>query len=490
MKFTALLLFGAVALSAAIPTFVSEQQTKFSPDQLTRIKLGKTDSIRTELRRKGTPLSAILQQEKESLLSSGAGTGNVPIVDFSDAQYYGNIEIGTPAQTFKVIFDTGSANLWVPSSKCPLSQIGCDIHKKYNAAKSSTYKANGTVFSIQYGSGACSGFVSSDTVSVGGLVATDTLFAEVTKQPGITFAVGKFDGLMGLGFDTISVDHMPPVWYNLVAQKQVAEPVFAFWLSKTAAGGAGGELTLGGLDPNHYTGDITYTPVTKKGYWQFNAGGIKIGDTDYCEGGCKAIADSGTSMIAGPVDVVKKINDLIGATGILTSECRMLVDQYGPELIKQIVEKVPTEAICESLNYCTNATVATNGIECSLCKLAVEAAKKAVESKTAEDAVLHLIEKACDKLPSPNGESLVDCAKLSTMPNVDITIEGKVFTLTPDDYVLQVAAEGESECISGFIGMDIPAPAGPLWIMGDVFMRKYYTVFDFGNSRLGFAESK
>ena len=75
------------------------------------------------------------------------------------------------------------------------------------------------------------------------------------------------------------------------------------------------------------------------------------------------------------------------------------------------------------------------------------------------------------------------------LPPLSFVIGGQSFELTGDEYTLRIQAFGQSACVLGFMGMDLPQPAGAMWILGDIFLARYTTVFDFGADRIGFARA-
>ncbi len=90
---------------------------------------------------------------------------------FLKSSFLGTIALGTPPQYFRVIFDTGSANLWVPSLKCLIPSGGrhpdktCLAKKrKFDSCASTTFHPLDIPFHINYGSGGLDGHLSNDTL--------------------------------------------------------------------------------------------------------------------------------------------------------------------------------------------------------------------------------------------------------------------------------------------------------------------------------------
>ena len=412
--------------------------------------------------------------------------GQEPLKNYADAQYYGEIGLGTPAQTFQVVFDTGSSNLWVPSAQCAWSNVACRVHNKYDAARSETYEEDGTPFAIQYGTGSLSGYLSRDTLQWAGLEVAGQTFGEAVSEPGLTFVGAKMDGILGMGFGDIAVNGVPTPFDNLVDQGAVSQPVFSFWMNRDPDAAEGGELVLGGMDPAHYVGKHVWAPVTKEGYWQFDMDGLALGGmpVDGCDGGCSAIADTGTSLLAGPTQHIAALNRQLGARGVLATQCSSLVHQYGDEIIERLVDGESPEDVCTAANACT----VDDSNVCLMCETVVMLLEQYLKSDPAKDKIKQELDSLCDLVPSPMGESAVECATLGDLPVVEFSIGGLPFPLSPEQYVLRMDdGSGNEVCLSGFIGLDVPEPMGPLWILGDVFLGAYHSVFDVGNKRVGFA---
>jgi len=408
------MLFRSLAIAATLSSLASAKD-----DGLIRMKLTKrsdhemvaahlkaeNDALRLAMAGGDTPEEKVtlrgskpfkFDEQVEAALEEEGKAESVAIKDYANAQYYGTIHIGTPPQEFTVIFDTGSSNLWVPKVHCK----NCGYwfinggKSKYDQSKSSSFKKDGSDFHIQYGSGDVKGYFSNDSITLADdIVVTNQMFAEVENAGGLGmgYMMGKFDGILGLGFEGLSLGGAKTVFKNAIDENIVAEKIFAFDLGDNKEG----ELTFGGYDDSKFTGEISWVTLSEPKYWQIDLDDIKAGS--FSSGKTNGIVDSGTSLITGPSTEITRIASSVGATSNLL------------------------------------------------------------------------------------GQYTIDCAKVSTLPNLEFHINGKNYPVPGKDLVIQSGGT----CLFALMGMDIPS--GPKWILGDVFMRQYYTIFDYGNARVGLA---
>ncbi|DAA21545.1 renin isoform X1 [Bos indicus x Bos taurus] len=282
-----------------------------------RIFLKKMPSVRESLKERGVDMARLGAEWSQltKTLSFGNRTSPVVLTNYLDTQYYGEIGIGTPPQTFKVVFDTGSANLWVPSTKCSPLYTACEIHSLYDSLESSSYVENGTEFTIHYGSGKVKGFLSQDLVTVGGITVTQT-FGEVTELPLLPFMLAKFDGVLGMGFPAQAVGGVTPVFDHILAQRVLTDDVFSVYYSRDSKNShlLGGEIVLGGSDPQYYQENFHYVSISKPGSWQIRMKGVSVRSTTLlCEEGCMVIVDTGASYISGPTSSLRLLMEALGA---------------------------------------------------------------------------------------------------------------------------------------------------------------------------------
>lgn len=189
------------------------------------------ESLRSKLNREGkwneyyqAKLAAKAAGNYASKISGGESTN-----DWDDIVYVATIQLGTPAQNFDVILDTGSSNLWVPDKTCHVS--ACNGKHKYDKDKSSTYVANGQHWSIRYGTGSASGILGQEKLCLGDSnICYNTQVFGMATTIAPFFAQQPLDGILGLGWPSISVDHVVPPMQNLLPTLDM--PLFTVWLAR------------------------------------------------------------------------------------------------------------------------------------------------------------------------------------------------------------------------------------------------------------------
>lgn len=228
--------------------------------------------------------------------------------------YAGIVSIGSPQQDFKVIFDTGSSNLWVPSVECDTQM--CKMHHQFNHKKSKDFSLVGVNMGVKFGTGNIWGRLARDTVSLGThkhqiKVAKQT-FGMIEKEHGQVFHTDKFDGILGLSFSALSMYKAPVLFSNIASQHLLTHPMFSFYYSPS---GKTSMVEFGTPNKDHYKGKIKWVDVSKPMYWQLKLKDIKVGKKhlNLCpDGDCKLVVDTGTHMFTSPSRHMNTILSEIG----------------------------------------------------------------------------------------------------------------------------------------------------------------------------------
>ena len=248
--------------------------------------------------------------------------------------------------------------------------------------------------------------MSKDKVCAAGICIDDQPFAEATNERGYLFIIAEFDGILGMAFKSLSVGGLPTFFDNLLKQGKIEAPVFSFWLNPdwnhlTNSG----LLILGGIDQSLYEGQLRYINLLDEAFWNVRMNRVIVGSNSFtvCANGCKAIFDTGTSMIAGPMEEINAINQAIGA-----------------------------------------------------------------------------------KFDPVSGYVTLECSSVSHLPEIRFNLGGQNYALMSKDYILIVYENLKKYCVSGFMGIE----RANTWVLGGIFMGKYYTVFDAANNVVGLALAK
>ncbi|KAI8891018.1 acid protease [Backusella circina FSU 941] len=309
--------------------------------------------------------------------------------------YYGTIEIGEPAQTFNVIFDTGSSDFWVVSADCK-TQDTCTDHSQYNASRSITYQAESKDnIRIKYGTGSIHARVGRDTVRLANMTLQDQFISEaidVSQE----FKGLPIDGIIGLGLPSFYSGSRSLV-QNMLQERYIDEALFGFYIQSEMA-----EIDFGGTDSDHYNGEIHYAPVVGDSYWMVNVSDFNF--HNYSSGPRQAIIDTGTSLlVTTPEDADAIHAHITGATS----------------------------------NY--------------------------------------------------DGTYSIPCHLKGKIDDLVFIVNGYQMTVPSDEYILVPSDEDDTMCLSGISGQS--SKLADRWILGLVFLKNYYTVFDVNNHRIGFAET-
>jgi len=398
-----------------------------------------SDDAVSLMQRPGSVQVATKQQQQQQLLTIPLQKQYVPIrrnetiIAYKTA-YFGEVRAGHPeSQTFTLVFDTGSGHMIVPNEGC--ESPSCAIHRRYSrkASKSAVdiehtgeplrnTGATRDQLSISFGTGEVVGEFVRDFICLGN-TSTDCIQLAIVTANSMSqepFGLFEFDGVLGLGFGALVLNPHFSLLEQMSRQNPALVPQFAVFLARDDSGQSA--ISFGGYDRRWASSELQWMPVDKQelGYWMVKVTSVRIGDEvveDCAQGECRAILDTGTSLLGVPRDISRTMHRMLARP--------VPGDHASPERDETDCRGVPGK----SLHF-----VLSGG---------------AIVTLSAEDY----------SRPKPFN---------MTLPNFK------------DGW--------ELFCRSLLLPLDLKAPVGPkVFIWGEPVLRRYLTVYDWGQKRVGFA---
>jgi len=377
--------------------------------------------------------------------------------------YSGVVNVGNPnPQDFRVVFDTGSGHVILPSVDC--DSPACLMHRRYNMSQSQSAmvtNVNGDAVSIGaeidevtigFGTGQVTGQFIHETLCIGGEASgSSKLYRPCVDMQVVTaldmsdqpFKRFTFDGIVGLGLPSLAIAPGFSFFHRLAEFRPNAQPHFAVFLSEDDS-----ELTIGGHNPKRLSGQLSWVPVAKPelGHWQVSVVAIRISGHDIggCgTGECRAIMDSGTSHIGVPGHLLSRVAELTTRTSDEGDDCRY--------------------------------------VSAPIIELEFHGLKVIVRP---EDYMRQLPLRGGIDVESKRGVRLPSEAERLTM------------TTTPLPLALRPKPVGSDDnttffCRPRLMPVSMPEPLGPnLFIIGEPLLHRYYTVYDHLGPSIGFGLAK
>ncbi|CAE7315542.1 PGC [Symbiodinium sp. CCMP2592] len=374
--------------------------------------------------------------------------GILRLEDLSSAEYVGVLGVGTsrnctknqtsrgevcasPAAELRVVFDTGSSDLWVASDLCTLGPCAFPKRHRFNRSHSRTFhqEAHPERFETEYGSGRLSGVLGFDDIFVGPFRVKSQSLGLISEESGDAFAAFPIDGIVGLAFSALSVKtSIVPLLDHLVEERAMPKPEFAFYLHKDPSKG-GAVIWGGGAERlGLHNGEMMWFPIPEERYWSLSLQGFRLG---------------------GEQDVL----DLLLPQKPQRGDGPVFFGQDRPKSAVLLVDS----------------------------------------GTTFFTAPRRLFNKISEKVWPMN------CDKIHTLPEFVFTVGTNLsnysavqeIRVPPSVYMIRNAFTGD--CMPGIMNMEYGSHDRPFMILGEIFLRHYFSVFQKGapgDSWLGLAPAR